>query len=418
MTGSAQHQLAQWLTSVIDPVLSLYSTYCISDFFTFADKVKTFNFPPSVFLCSYDVCSLFTNVPLAETIETCADALYDGELTPPPFPRAVFVELMQTATSSVEFSFNNIMHRQVDGVAMGSPLGPSLAIIFVGYYEALLFKRVNKPLMYYRYVDDTFAVFNDEEFFSHLNSLHPSLRFTFEKECNWTLPFLDVLVEKNDHEFVTSIYRKPTFTGQYIRWNSFCPMKRKTNLISTLVHRALVICSKSTLENELSNIRSILMNNGYPEATINTVMTKKINQFRRPTQFGPKKCPVYLHLPWLSKVSLRYEMEIKTAVKRCYFAVEPCIVYKAPDNSKAPDNFCLQPKRMYYPLFIKATLFINFCATAIVGTWVVRLKGYNRGLSSTCRKPFSRSIFLRTEAHWPALASQSEALKLKLPFLP
>ena len=104
-------------------------------------------------------------------------------------------------------------------------------------------------------------------------------------------------------------------------------MKRKTNLILTLVHRALVICSKSTLENELSNIRSILMNNGYPEAIINTVMTKKMNQFRRPTQFGPKKCPVYLHLPWLGNVSLRYEMQIKTAVKRCYFAVEPCIVY-------------------------------------------------------------------------------------------
>ena len=58
-----------------------------------------------------------------------------------------------------------------------------------------------------------------------------------------------------------------------------------------------------------------------------------------------------------------------------------------------------------------------FCATAIVGTWVVLLKGYNRGLSSTCPKPFFRSIFLRTKAHWPALASQSEALKLKLPFL-
>ena len=284
MTGSAQHQLAQWLTSVIDSVLSLYSTYCISDSFTFADKVKTFNFPPSVFLCSYDVCSLFTNVPLAETIEICANALYDGELTPPPFPRAVFVELMQTTTSFVEFSFDNIMHRQIDGVAMGSLLGPSLANIFVGYCEALLFKRVYKPLMNYRYVGDTFAVFNDEdecnEFFHHLNSLHSSLRFTFEKECNRTLPFLDVLVEKNYHEFVTSIYREPTFTGQYIRWNSFCPMKRKTNLISTLVHRALVICSKSSLQNELSNIRSILVNNGCPEAVINTVITKKINQFR------------------------------------------------------------------------------------------------------------------------------------------
>ena len=141
MTGSAQHQLAQWLTSVIDPVLSLYSIHCISDSFTFTVKVKTFNFPPFVFLCSYDVCSHFSKVPLAETIEICADTLYNGELTPPPFPRAVFVELMQTATSSVEFSFNSIIHRQIDGVAMGSPLGLSLANIFVGYHEALLFKK-------------------------------------------------------------------------------------------------------------------------------------------------------------------------------------------------------------------------------------------------------------------------------------
>ena len=223
------------------------------------------------------------------------------------------------------------MHRQIDGVAMSSPIGPSLANIFVGYYEALLFNRVNEPLMYYRYVDNTFAVFNDEnecnEFFSHLNSLHPSLYFTFEKECNRTLPFLDVLVEKNDHELVTSIYRKPTFTGQYLRWNSFCPMKRKTDLISTLVHRALVICSKSTLQNQLFNIRSILINNGYPEVVVNTVITKKMNQFHKPTQLGPKKYPVYLHLQWLGNVSMRYEMQIQTAVKRCYFAVEPYIVY-------------------------------------------------------------------------------------------
>ena len=327
MTGSAQHQLTQWLTSVIDPVLSLYSTHCISDSFTFADKVKTSNFPPSVFLCSYDVCSLFTNVPLAETIEICADALYDGELTPPPFPRAVFVELMQTATSSVEFSFNNIMHQQMMALLWVHILAHLLPT-FLSDIMKLCFSKESTNLSC---IIDTFAVFNDKdkcnEFYSYLNSLHPSLRFTFEKECNWILPFLDVLVEKNDHEFVTSIYRKPTFTGQYIRWNSFCPMKRKTNLISTLVHRALVICSKSTIQNELSNIRSILINNGYPEAVINAVITKKINQFHRPMQLGPTKCPIYLHLPWLGNVSMRYEMQIKTAVKRCYFAVEPCIVY-------------------------------------------------------------------------------------------
>ena len=104
-------------------------------------------------------------------------------------------------------------------------------------------------------------------------------------------------------------------------------MKQTINLISTLVLRALVICSKSTLQNELSTIRTILINNSYPEAVINAVITKKINQFHRPTQIGPKKCAVYIHLPWLGSVSTRYEMRIKTAVKRCYFAVKPCIVY-------------------------------------------------------------------------------------------
>ena len=104
-------------------------------------------------------------------------------------------------------------------------------------------------------------------------------------------------------------------------------MKRKTNLISTLVHRALVICSESTFQNELSNIRTILINNGCPEAAITTAITKKINQFCRPTQLGPNKCLVYLHFPRWGNVSMRYEMQIKAAVKRYYFTVEPCIVY-------------------------------------------------------------------------------------------
>ena len=117
--------------------------------------------------------------------------------------------------------------------------------------------------MYFRYVDDTFAVFNNEEdcntFFTHLNSLNPSLRFTYEKETNQSLPFLDVLVERHDSEFLTSVFRKPTFTGQYLRWNFFSHQKRKINLIGTLIHRAFMICSinKSKLDPDLCKIRLI-----------------------------------------------------------------------------------------------------------------------------------------------------------------
>ena len=232
MTGSAQHQLAKWLTSLLQTVLQNLSSNCVSDSFTFVKEVRKFTFSfSSVFRCSFDISSLFTNVPLAKTIEICADALYNYDSMAPSFPRNIFVKLMQLATSSVEFSFNNIMHRQIDGVAIGSPLSPALANIFAGYQEAKLFNIAKRPLVYFRYVDDTFVVFNNEEecntFFIQLNSLHPSLRFTYEKESNRSLPFLDVLVERHDSEFLTSVYRKPTFTGQYLLETLLAPRNGK-----------------------------------------------------------------------------------------------------------------------------------------------------------------------------------------------
>ena len=94
---------------------------------------------------------------------------------------------------------------------MRSPLGPALANIFVGYYESLLFKSVKKPPMYYRYVDDTFAIFDSEndcdKFLHQLNSLRSFWRFTLKKEVNQCLPFFDVQVEKVGSKLITSVYR-------------------------------------------------------------------------------------------------------------------------------------------------------------------------------------------------------------------
>ena len=223
------------------------------------------------------------------------------------------------------------MHRQIDGVAMDSPLGPALANIFVGYQEVKFFSNTNKPLTYFRYVDDTVAAFNNKDdcnnFFTDLNCLHPSLRFIQEKESNSSLPFSDVLVERQNSDFVTSVYRKPTFTGQYLRCNTFSPTKRKTDLISTLVHRAFMICSKSKLEPELNKIRSIFINNGYPEDVITSTFQRKLKQLHARLIHSTDKCPVYLHVPRLGNVSTRFEKQISSAVKRCYFAVEPGVVF-------------------------------------------------------------------------------------------
>ena len=113
------------------------------------------------------------------------------------------------------------------------------------FYEQLLFENTFKPLPYFRYVNDTlpFSVMQRNAAYFFRNSIfyiHLWFLLTIKKK---SLSFPDVLVEKFNKNFITSVYRKLTLTGQYTRWDSFGPKKRKTNLIGTLVHRALKSCS-------------------------------------------------------------------------------------------------------------------------------------------------------------------------------
>ena len=128
MCHSAQHSLAKWLVEVLNAVLELYSVCCVKDSFTFSSIIRRLLvWMESQFLVSFDVVSLFTNIPLDETISICADFLYRGPSTASlPFPEDVFIELMSIATKSVSFSFNETMFRQIEGV-----VGPILVNIFL-----------------------------------------------------------------------------------------------------------------------------------------------------------------------------------------------------------------------------------------------------------------------------------------------
>ena len=112
---------------------------------------------------------------------------------------------------------------------MDSQLGPIFANIFVGCNEIKLFHFSVKSQFYKRYMDDTFAIFENEalcnEFFNMLNYLNPALKFTSKKEESKSLAFLDVKIQKSGNKFITSVYKKLSFTGQYIRGDSFEPSK-------------------------------------------------------------------------------------------------------------------------------------------------------------------------------------------------
>ena len=333
MINSPQHALAKWCTELLQPVLKKFSTYTVGDSFSFSSSIQNLQ-PPSTgaFMCSYDVQSLFTNVPLSETLKLCVNQLYNSDIQPPPMPPHICMELLEKATTNVQFSFNSTMFVQTDGVAMGTPLGPILANIFVGYNEERLFKTSNKPLAYFRYVDDTFALFNNEResrsFLDRLSLLHPSLKFTMEEEKDLMLPFLDVLVERRRRSFITSVYRKPTFSGEYVHWHSFAPTKRKMNIISCLVSRAVRICSPSKIDDEIENILSIFLNLCYPEHMVRRTINRALLTVKRPPTAGPERCPVYLRLPYLGPVMERFDGALKTAVCKVYPSTTLRIVYQ------------------------------------------------------------------------------------------
>jgi len=88
-----------------------------------------------------------------------------------------------------------------------------------------------------------------------------------------------------------------------------------------------MICSKGKLDPELDKICSILLENGYLEHSINSTLKRKLQQLNSSPVHTVKKCPVYLHVPWIGNVSTRFKKQVTSAVKCCFFSVEPRVVF-------------------------------------------------------------------------------------------
>ncbi|XP_064615256.1 uncharacterized protein LOC135479362 [Liolophura sinensis] len=126
-------------------------------------------------------------------------------------------------------------------------------------FEKVLAASPIKPLCWFRKVDDTFVALNKtdnpQSLLDHLNTQNNRIQFNMEQECDKTIPFLDVLISKRNDKLLTSVYRKPTHSGQYVNYPSNQPNRIKRGIISTLTKRAIQI-SSINLQEEINHLKT------------------------------------------------------------------------------------------------------------------------------------------------------------------
>ena len=333
--GSPTYSLAKEIAKILSPLVGRTSSY-IKNSTHFVQKIRNTPLDKSDRLVSFDVVSLFTKVPVNEAMVVIEEMLENDEsidertsMSPGEVCR-----LTSLCLRSTHFRFKDDFFEQCDGAAMGSPLSPVVANLYMeAFEERALSSSTLTPKLWLRYIDDTFVVWPHglsslEEFHSHLNKQHPSIQFTREEESKCKIPFLDTMVERKERTVTTTVYRKPTHTDRYLHFLSHHHGKQLLSTICSLRDRAHNVCGKSERGRELSHLTGVFHTNGYPKPLVRRTLS------RTPPSSSKEECrvkneddddnteieqPKILCLPYIKGVSEKIERGCRQLGVRAVF---------------------------------------------------------------------------------------------------
>jgi Reverse transcriptase (RNA-dependent DNA polymerase)/GIY-YIG catalytic domain len=250
--------------------------YKLKDTAEFKKMINKVKIEEGDIVFSMDVCDMFSNVPVGETIGIVANNLHKVKTK---LPKPDFLELLQLGVGYNTFEHEGRIYQQKEGFPMGSSLSPALCEVFMNDYEVGWMKDDElKPEIYKRYVDDGFGVWKKgrekfEIFKDKINTMHDNIKWTFEEMKDGKLPFLDCEVMLKEGKLTTKVYRKPTHSGAYIDYRSNHSMNTKHGIIRILTKRAKEYCEKEEdLSDELVRINKEFMMNGYPREEVKKVI--------------------------------------------------------------------------------------------------------------------------------------------------
>ena len=271
--GTFTYNAAQAIGEYLKPLIS-DNEFIINNTQDFAEIIR--NEPPlssDMEYVSYDVESLFTNVPLYDTIEYILEEIYDNKKLPKLCKRSIFKKLLLKLTTENIFMFNDKFYKQKDGCTMGGPMSVIISNIFMTKLEKDVVAP-RKPALYKRYVDDIFTKRKKnapDELLLAMSTYHSKINFTVEKDPD---KFLDTSIIIDKGLCSTRVFRKPNKVPMH--WHSKSPVRYKRNAINGDLHRAKRI--SSNFREETTIIKEKYQKAGFPLKFVCSV----INNFCNP----------------------------------------------------------------------------------------------------------------------------------------
>ena len=240
-----------------------------TDFLRKISQIKTL--PIGHLFVTLDVTALYTNIPHMEGLSVAKTILNRNRATNLNPTNIDLIRLLSMVLKLNSFEFNGQYHTQQYGVAMGTRVAPTLANLVMGHFEdQFVYTYPLQPTFWGRYIDDIFVIWPHgstqlHNFVSHLNSSHPTIKFTVDMS-SIELPFLDVLVKRDTNgDIYTTLYTKPTDTHMYLHYSSSHPKHTINSGPYSQFLRLRCICQRNTdFEYNCKHLTQYYCNRGYP----------------------------------------------------------------------------------------------------------------------------------------------------------
>ena len=241
-------RISMMLDIILQPLLLTTKSY-IKDTPDFLRKLSKERILAEENFFTLDVSSLYTNIPLEESLE-----IMEREFFPKTncvIPTTYLVRMLELILKCNNFTFNRKHFLQVNGTAMGTRVAPTYANLFMAHFEETYvysYRNNSKPRIWFRFIDDIWGIFSGnrttfQTFVEYLNSVHASIKFT-EEFSSIEINFLDVTIYRSGEEILSNLYCKPTDSHSYLEFNSCHPPHNKTSIPFSQFLRIRRNCSK------------------------------------------------------------------------------------------------------------------------------------------------------------------------------